>query len=70
MYPNPTVSRYSYNIFIWGMDVGSSLPKQNGHHFTDDIFRYIVVNEKIYILIEISLKFVPTGPIYNNPALV
>ena len=28
------------------------------------------VNEKICILIEISLKFVPRGPIENNPALV
>ena len=36
----------------------------------DDIFRCIFVNEKFCILIEISLKFVPKGPIDNNPALV
>ena len=36
----------------------------------DDIFRCIFMNEKFCILIEISLKFVPKGPINNNPALV
>ena len=30
----------------------------------DDIFRYIFVNENFCILIEISLNFVPKGPIY------
>ena len=44
--------------------------RQNGCHFTDDIFRCIFVNEKICILIKISLKFVAKGPIDNNPALV
>ena len=28
------------------------------------------MNEKFRILIKISLKFVPNGPINNNPALV
>ena len=45
-------------------------PGQNGRHFADDIFRCNFVNEKFYILIQISLKFVPKGPIDNNPALV
>ena len=48
----------------------SSSPGQNGRHFADDIFRCIFMNEKICILIKISLKFVPKGPIDNNPALV
>ena len=39
-------------------------------HFADDIFRWIFVNEKFCILIEIPLKFVPKGPIDNKPALV
>ena len=43
---------------------------QNGRHVADDIFRCIFMNEKFYILIKISLKFVPKGPIDNNPALV
>ena len=38
---------------------------------SEDIFRCIFVNEKFCILmIKISLKFVPKGPIDNNPALV
>ena len=36
----------------------------------DDIFRYIFVNEKFYILIKNSLKFVRNGLNNNNPALV
>ena len=36
----------------------------------DNVFGYILVNEKICILINISLKFVPKGPIDNNPTLV
>ena len=41
-----------------------------GRHFTDDIFKCIFLNEKFRILIPISLKFVPEGPISNIPALV
>ena len=36
----------------------------------DNIFKHIFVNEKVQILIEISLKFLPKGPIDNNQALV
>ena len=43
---------------------------QNGHHFAYDIFRCIFVTEKFCILTQISLWFVPNGPIDNNPALV
>ena len=50
--------------------INSSPPGQNGCHFADDIFRCIFVNEKFCILIKISLKFIPKGAIYNNPALV
>ena len=45
-------------------------PRQNGRHFPDDIFKCIFLNESKRILIEISLKFVPKGPIDNIPALV
>ena len=49
----------------------NSTPRgQNGHHFADNMFRCIFVNEKFCILIESSLKFVPKGPIDDNPALV
>ena len=50
--------------------INSSPLGQNGRHFADDIFRCIFVNEKSCILTKISLKFVPMGPIDNNPALV
>ena len=43
---------------------------QNGHRFADDTFKHIFVNENVRISIKISLKFVPKGPINNNPALV
>ena len=47
----------------------SSPPGQNDRHFADNIFRCIFMKEKFCILIKISLKFVPEGPI-DNPALV
>ena len=36
----------------------------------DDIFKCISLNEKVRILIKISLKFVPKGLIDNKQALV
>ena len=45
-------------------------PRQNGRHFPDDIFKWIFVNEIIWISIKISLRFVPRGRINNIPALV
>ena len=35
----------------------------------DDIFRHSFINEKFYILIKNSMKFVPKGPINNKPVL-
>ena len=45
-------------------------PRQNGRHFAEDIFKCIFLNENVWIPIQISLKFVPQGPINNIPALV
>ena len=45
-------------------------PSQNGQYFADNIFKCIFLNEKFWISIEISLKFVPKGPINNKPPLV
>ena len=42
----------------------------NGCNFADDIFKCIFLNEKVWIPIKISLKFVPKGPINNIPAMV
>ena len=48
----------------------SSPPGKKWPSFHRQYFKCNFVNEKFYILIEISLKFVPKGPIDNNPALV
>ena len=45
-------------------------PRQDGRHFPDDIFKCIFLNENVWILNKISLKFVLKGPINNIPALV
>ena len=45
-------------------------PRQDGRHFPDDIFKSIVLNENVKILIKISLTFIPKDPINNLPALV
>ena len=45
-------------------------PSQNGRHFPDDMFIFIFLNENVWILVKISLKFVPKGPINNIPALI
>ena len=45
-------------------------PIQNWRHFPDDMFKCIFLNENVWISIEISLKFFPTGPVNNIPAMV
>ena len=37
--------------------------------FTDNIFKCIFMNEKFCISIQISLKFIPEGPIDNKSTL-
>ena len=44
--------------------------KQNGHNFTDNIFKSISLDENFLILNTISLKYVPYGLIDNMAALV
>ena len=36
----------------------------------DDTIKHLFLNENVRISIKISLKFVPKGPINNNPSLV
>ena len=52
------------------VNINTLRPRQNGRHFPDDIFKWIFLNEKVWIPIKISMKFVPKGPINNIPALV
>ena len=37
-----------------------------GRHVADDTFKRIFMNEKFSISIQISVKYVPNGPIDNN----
>ena len=53
----------------WYHWLNSSTLGQSGRHFTDDIFRFIFANENFCILIKISLRVIPEGPIDNNPVL-
>ena len=52
------------------LNINTLRPRQNGRRFADDTFKRIFLNENVRILIKISLKFVPKGPINNIPALV
>ena len=54
----------------WACIFNTLRPRQNERHFADDIFKYIFVNENVWIPVKISLKYVPKGPINNIPALV
>ena len=64
---------YTFKIMItpprnqW---VNTLRSRQNGCNFADNIFKGIFMNENVWILIKISLKFVPRCPIKNIPALV
>ena len=60
---------YKFKINIYLPDY-TLRPRQNGRHFSDDIFKCIFSNENVWIPIKISLKFVPRGLINNVPALV
>ena len=65
----PQVTRHG-GVFPSSNFVNTLKPRQNGRHCADDTFKRIFVNENFRILIEISLKFVPKGPINNISALV
>ena len=63
------VSPY-YLILSFNVALTHSPPGQNCRHLADDRSNYIFMNKNVCILIRISLKFVPKGPIDNKPALV
>ena len=54
----------------WTLLSGTLGPRQDVHHFADDILRCIFANATFCILIDISLKFVSKGPIDNILAMV
>ena len=65
---------------IWSMETNRAChpglifntlrPRQNGQNFPDDIFKCVFFNQNVWILIKISMKFVPKCPINNILALV
>ena len=57
-------------LFKYQQWVNSLRPRQNGRYNADDIFKCIFLNENVWFPTKLSLKFVPTGPINNIPALV
>ena len=57
-------------VKCWGICIHTLRPRQNGRHFPDNIFKYIFLNEKVLILIKISLKFFPKCSINNISVLV
>ena len=58
---------HSNNDFI---SLNTLRPTQNGRHFPDDIFKWIFLNENVWISIKLKLKFVPNVPINNIPVLM
>ena len=44
--------------------------RKKGRRFADDIFKCIFFNEDVWILLKISLKFLPKVRINNIPAFV
>ena len=57
------ICHWSALLQHWGWDKMAAI-------FPDGIFKYVVLNEKVWIWIKISLKFVPKGPASNIPTLV
>ena len=64
------VSHLAWINVVFRIRLNTLRPRQNGRHFSDDTFKCIFFNENVWILIKISLKFVPKGRINNIPALV
>ena len=68
---------YFVSALIWYQDdimtcthLNTLRPRPNGRHFPDDIFKRSFLNENVRISINISLNFVPYGPINCKSALV
>ena len=57
-------------ILLLCCEINTLRPRQNGRYFADDIFKYIFLNENVWIPIKISLKFVPKGRINKIPTLI
>ena len=67
--PTYYLSRYAVSIILYYLLLVNTRQRQNWRHFPD-IFKCIIYNENIQIVIKISLKLVTKGQINNIPALV
>ena len=61
-------------VMIWAVvlltQINTLRTRPNGRHFPDDIFKWISLNENVWISIRISLKLVCfKGPIYIPPLI-
>ena len=68
--PKNSMSKHRHIKVLTHSLINTLRPRQNGRHFAEDTFKRIFLNENVIISIQISLKFVPKGPINNIPALV
>ena len=66
--PHPRDTGCTFPYIPW-IFLNSLRPRQNRRHFADDILKRSFLNENIWILIKILLKYVPKGPIDNIPSL-
>ena len=58
-----------HHHLFWAQCFNSLRLRQNRHHFADDIFKCIFLNENVLILIKISLKFIHKGAV-NIPSFI
>ena len=65
-WPN-SMTHICSNRWRW---VNTLRTRQHGRDLADAIFKGIFLNENVWILIKISLKLIPRGPINNIQALV
>ena len=56
-------------IYIKSNSINTMRLRQTCRHFADDILKWIFLNENVWILLKLSLKFVPKVRINNIPAL-
>ena len=61
---------HEFNILPDIFEFNTLRQRQNGRHFPDVIFKWIILTDNVWISITISLKFVPKGSINNIPVLV
>ena len=64
------ITPHCFTYIVCGDDLNKLRPRESGHNFADGIFKYIFLNENVWIPMKIPLTFVPKGPIENTLALV